>query len=331
MGSVEFATCDGDAYTLNVAPDTCARRVLAQLRSEHSVVASSLIVDGARLDGEAPLPLPRDGGCVLLSTRDASPAAAAASASAAAPRAAAPAARAETGCLAVAAGQRTPLLSAGEVERLNAFVRWLLPEAEPRDAADALDEVLRDKAQAEKASVDFEVLLEDLYPLPEAKLAALTDMGFPLESSRRALWLNGLDVNKALNYLLEGEQHMQPLSREQFITLKRRHTLAARGDGGGGGERSGSFASVCCWTRALLLFYLAIILIFTLQYRPAENAWWPALLGTIEDALAVCECGHDLLRAAFAELTQHPQAIFDYVVDPALGPFFCSMLKSRES
>eukprot|EP00754_Rhynchopus_humris_P000702 Rhum_TRINITY_DN10437_c1_g1::Rhum_TRINITY_DN10437_c1_g1_i1::g.38492::m.38492 len=312
MGSVEFATCDGDAYTLNVAPDTCARRVLAQLRSEHSVVASSLIVDGARLDGEAPLPLPRDGGCVLLSTRDASPAAAAASASAAgAAGVAPPAARAEIGCLAAAAGQRTPLLSAGEVERLNAFVRWLLPEAEPRDAADALDEVLRDKAQAEQASVDFEVLLEDLYPLPEAKLTALTDMGFPLESSRRALWLNGLDVNKALNYLLEGEQHMQPLSREQFITLKRRHTLAARGDGGGsgGGDRSGSFAS----------------------YRPAENAWWPALLGTIEDALAVCECEHDLLRAAFAELTQHPQAIFDYVVDPALGPFFCSMLKSRES
>ena len=122
--------------------------------------------------------------------------------------------------------QHAPLITRDVADRLSYFTRWFLNLGDAQHMTEAFNQIIDDheRLNAEGTPMErpYEELLDTHYPVPDAKLVQLTDMGFPQSLSKRALWLHEFDVARALSVLLEGSS-MRPITKDQFVRIKQHY------------------------------------------------------------------------------------------------------------
>eukprot|EP01063_Lacrimia_lanifica_P014757 TRINITY_DN21301_c0_g1_i1.p1 TRINITY_DN21301_c0_g1~~TRINITY_DN21301_c0_g1_i1.p1 ORF type:complete len:319 (+),score=116.62 TRINITY_DN21301_c0_g1_i1:99-1055(+) len=307
--ATEFVTLEGRALSLTLDPAVKVGQVVAALRAEGVAAASYLVHDGARLPEDGSLeavcgPVLVGEELVLVP-----------------PRRSMSEAKWHGDAMkrSVEKAQNTKCnrLTDAEMAEVHRGTRWIL---EAGGTLEVVEEVLqeREELMGSGEDGDYEASLETLCPIPPPTLQTLTEMGFPPEQCRRALWMHGLDVQFSLNTLLEADGPLPPISKAQFMKIRRERSARARPEP--------EFPTPESIVRATVQQLDSAMALLVENMRPAGRSRQSALHGALEDALASCSVDSKLLRRAFQQLVQHPQSIFDYLSDPVLSHFFAHLL-----
>eukprot|EP01061_Rhynchopus_euleeides_P041994 TRINITY_DN73385_c0_g1_i1.p2 TRINITY_DN73385_c0_g1~~TRINITY_DN73385_c0_g1_i1.p2 ORF type:complete len:323 (+),score=99.89 TRINITY_DN73385_c0_g1_i1:187-1155(+) len=216
---------------------------------------------------------------------------------------------------------------------ISIFTRWFLSLGDSKSVTEAFDEVVQDRAiQVPDTSGPYEELLEEQRPIPEAKLSQLTSMGFPQDVAKRALWLKDLDVPRALNTLLEG-QASRPITRDQFTMIQQQNISLLRASDAAAELVADEGIAARLPDARDPESARALSMLLDRNFRPMDTWRGNTVYSCLEAALKACNPAPqpELLREALAELSQHPQAIVDFLDDPTLRPFFHALVMHERS
>eukprot|EP01064_Diplonema_japonicum_P026059 TRINITY_DN37478_c0_g1_i1.p1 TRINITY_DN37478_c0_g1~~TRINITY_DN37478_c0_g1_i1.p1 ORF type:complete len:299 (+),score=51.59 TRINITY_DN37478_c0_g1_i1:37-933(+) len=277
--TLRFCTIEGKTVTLpGWWRKMKVEKIMQELKRENVKSASHLVVDGERVPEGSTLEGISDGVEVLVITKTVF-------AKGAKPTQAATVKGLDNHIL-------KEMKDTKEVRKISDFVTWLTSD----DICSALDDVLCEKEGPVEDLVDFEALLDDQYPIQECKITAIMNMGFSEGATKRALWLNGMDVERSLNFLLETQPAEVPLGRAEYKKINKIHQST---------PDSPSFSQ-----------HMGTAINFLTELRRTS------ISSVIEQALDVSGCTPPVLREAFSQLHQHPHAIYDYFKHTQLSRFF---------